>query len=390
MPPRLIDRYRQRVPSLPPRVIDAGLAAICAGLMLLELFWMEGAEPTVTGVLVIIVATLPVLVRRQHPELALVAAMVLLFAITETSRISQTISATPVVCGYALASVRGRRSLWAVPPTMATVLLLLAIYSPHALVSTETLRNLALVVLPPALGVMARDRRALLAGLVDRAETAERTREEETRRRVSEERLKIARDVHDVVAHAMVAINVQAGVGAHLLARDPDHARETLRNIKRVSGEALTDLRSMLGVLRGPDDAAPIRPAVDIAAIDDLRNSLAAAGVEVDVSIAPGAVPLPASVGSTAYRIVQEALTNVLRHAGTTTARVRVSRHDDRVVIEIEDDGTGTSTPDHSGSGNGIRGMRERASAAGGTLEAGPRPEGGWRVAATLPAGITS
>jgi signal transduction histidine kinase len=336
------------------------------------------------------VAALPVLVRRQHPELALVAAMVLLFGVTETSGTELTIAITPVVCGYALASARGRRALWAVPPTMVTVVLLLAVYSPYDLASADTLRNLALVVLPTALGVMAHDRRQLLASLVTRAETAERTREEETLRRVGEERLRIARDVHDAVAHAMVAINVQAGVGAHLLDRDPDHARETLRDIKRVSGEALADLRSTLGVLRDPDDAAPVRPTADLTSIEDLRAGLAAAGVEVEVSIDPGAAALPPTIGATGYRIVQEALTNVLRHAGTTTARVRVSRGDDVLLIEVDDDGTGTAPPDESGSGNGVRGMRERAAAAGGTLEAGPRPDGGWRVAASLPLGATA
>lgn len=386
-------RYCQNVsrPLVPPVLLDIGLAALCAGVMLLELVRTEAGEPTVAGVAAIAVATLPVLVRRQRPVLALVAAMVLLFAIAETTAVSQTIAVSPVVCGYTLASARGRRALWAVPPTMATVLVLLAVYGDHDLWSGDTLRNLALVILPSALGVMAHDRRELVAGLVARAETAERTREEETLRRVGEERLRIARDVHDVVAHAMVAINVQAGVGAHLLDRDPDHARSTLRDIKRVSGEALTDLRSMLGVLRDPDDEdAPVRPVADLAALDDLRDGLAAAGVDVDVTVDPSAFPLPASVATTGYRIVQEALTNVLRHADTTTARVHVARVGGSVLIEIEDDGPGTSTPDGPSSGHGVRGMRERATAAGGSLEAGPRPGGGWRVAASLPVGTSA
>ena len=139
--------------------------------------------------------------------------------------------------------------------------MILQVYSPHGLFTWDTVKNLGLVALPLALGVA--DRRCYTAALVDRAETAERTREEETLRRVGQERLRIARDVHDVVAHAMVAINVQAGVGAHLLDRDPEQARVTLRDIKKVSGDALTDLRSMLGILReddGPESAAPVRP----------------------------------------------------------------------------------------------------------------------------------
>ncbi|WP_193611221.1 histidine kinase [Nocardioides lijunqiniae] len=375
-------------PHLPPRVLDVGAFVLCVATMLIELVRSEKGDPSTAGVVAVVAICLPVLVRRQHPELAITAAMVLLFGVTETTPIYQTIAVSPVVCAYALASLRGRRSFWFAPPSMLLVAYILATYSPHSLLDVDTARNLGLVVLPLALGVMAHDRRTMLAGLVERAETAERTREEETRRRVGEERLRIARDVHDVVAHAMVAINVQAGVGAHLLERDPERARGTLRDIKRVSGEALDDLRSMLGILRDPDDEdAPIRPTADLAALDDLRDGLAAAGVDVDIHIDPGAFPLPASIGSTGYRIVQEALTNVLRHAGTTTARVRVARADDRVLIEVEDDGTGTAPTDDSGSGNGVRGMRERATAAGGTLEAGPRPGGGWRVAASLPAG---
>lgn len=196
--------------------------------------------------------------------------------------------------------------------------------------------------------------------------------------------------MHDVVAHAMVAINIQAGVGAHLLDRDPEQARRTLREIKQVSGEALGDLRAMLGLLRRDDDGAPVVPTLGLAEIEDLRGSLGAVGVDLAVEVDPAAAELPATVGVAGYRIVQEALTNVIRHAGRTCAQVRVSLHGadaDRVVrIVVEDDGgEGTAHLGDTGSGNGLRGMRERAIAMGGSFEAGPRAEGGWRVTATLP-----
>jgi signal transduction histidine kinase len=185
-------------------------------------------------------------------------------------------------------------------------------------------------------------------------------------------------------------------VGARLLDRNPEQARGTLQDIKRVSGAALNDLRSMLGVLRendGPDAPAPVHPILDLDGLADLRDTLRSAGLDVDIAVDLGveadAGTLPATVGATGYRIVQEALTNVLRHAGPTSAHVRVTRRDEVVVFEVEDDGGPAGAPAGAGtgSGQGLRGMRERATALGGSLEAGPRPGGGWRVAASLPTG---
>ena len=197
--------------------------------------------------------------------------------------------------------------------------------------------------------------------------------------------------MHDVVAHAMVAINVQAGVGAHLLDRDPEQARRTLEDIKRVSGEALTDLRATLGALRaGDDEDAPVLPTQGLADLAELTEALRSAGVDVDLDVDPATATVPAAVAATGYRIVQEALTNVVRHAPGARATVRIACHGDRVVIEVSDDGRGAvpvGAPAPEGTGHGVRGMQERARAAGGTLEAGPSPEGGWRVLASLPVG---
>lgn len=378
---------------LPARVADVAIFVGCAAAMLVELARSHKSEPSVLGILAILVACAPVLFRRDHPVPAMACAVLALFGITSTSGIYETIPIPSVICGYALAVRLGRRAaIWAGLLVAPVVVVLILTYSVHPVLGWDTAKNLGLVALPLTLGVAAHERRAHLAALLDRAESAERTREEEALRRVGEERLRIARDVHDVVAHAMVAINVQAGVGAHLLDRDPAQARATLRDIKRVSGEALTDLRSMLGVLRagdepGTDDgAAPVRPVQGLAEIDDLRDGLGSAGVDLDVRIDPAIATLPASVGATGYRIVQEALTNVMRHAGPTSARVRVARSDDGVLIEVEDDGIATPAAlVGSGAGHGLRGMRERATAIGGSLDAGPRPHGGWLVSARLP-----
>ena len=397
-----------RTSTAPGRVdhlVDAVLFVFCAGAMAIETSVGEKAVTTPAAYVAVVLAAAPVLLWRRRPLLAGVLTMTLMFGVLETTHLYQTIAFPAVVCGYGLALLLGRRvALPAGVVTVALVLLILAIYSPHSLWGWDTARNLGFVAVPLALGVAGHDRRLASAALLERAESAERTREEETLRRVGEERLRIARDVHDVVAHAMVAINVQAGVGAHLLDRDPEQARTTLRDIKKVSGDALGDLRSMLGLLRQEDDepGAPVVPTQGLGQVDALRESLASAGVDLDLDIDASADLLPAAVGSTGYRIVQEALTNVMRHVGPTSARVRVTREDDGVFpvvrIEVEDDGGADPHAEPhaephagalvgAGSGNGLRGMRERATAVGGSLEAGPRAGGGWLVTATLPVG---
>lgn len=384
-----------RLRAVPARVVDLALVVVCVALMWADLVRSPDADVTAAAVAAVVVGSLPVLLRRRAPVTAFVLAMLLLFAVLSVAGIYVMIAGPAVICGYALAAARGRRAaLVTAAVALPLVVLILQVYSPHGYFTWDTVTNLGYVAVPLALGVAAHDRRAYTAALVDRAESAERTREEEALRRVGEERLRIARDVHDVVAHAMVAINVQAGVGAHLLDRDPEQARSTLREIKRVSGESLDDLRSILGLLRedeldGPASTAPVRPTQGLAAIEDLRDGLGSAGVELEVDLDPAIGALPAAIDATGYRIVQEALTNVLRHAGPTTARVKVAHRDDTIVIEVENDpGRGPAPNQHAGSGNGLRGMRERAAAVGGSLEAGPRDGGGWRVAAALPVGV--
>jgi signal transduction histidine kinase len=375
-------------------VLDLGIAAVLAAAMVAEMAYRTDnrTETTPLAIAVVVVAVLPTLTRHRYPGWSMVACMALLYVVLAIVDVHYTAPFSSMLCGYSLALVADRRrvvlaGLALVPAVVAAVL----IFSDHrTLLDAEIPKNLAFVAAPLLIGVAVRNRRDYLAALVDRAETAERTRDEEARRRVGEERLRIARDVHDVVAHAMVAINVQAGVGAHLLDRDPEQARRTLKDIEKVSGEALSDLRSTLGMLRedaAADDGAPVRPAQSLRELDELGESLRTAGIEVDLDVDPATATLPASVTSTGYRIVQEALTNVVRHAGGSHARVRVTRGADALVIEVDDDGGDEASAAPPGAGQGVRGMRERAQAAGGTLEAGPQAGGGWRVVATLPTG---
>jgi signal transduction histidine kinase len=224
---------------------------------------------------------------------------------------------------------------------------------------------------------VTRNRRAYLAEAAARAHAAEQWVEEEARRRATEERLRIAREVHDVLGHHLSLINVQASAALHR--PDPERSEQALTAIKQASKETLRELRATLGVLR-QDGEAPTAPAPGLAQVDDLVAAAQAAGLTVRTELAEPR-GLPAEVDLAAYRIVQEALTNVARHAAASGAVVRVRPDEGDLLVEIEDDGT--AVPGEPG--NGIRGMAERARALGGSLDTGLRPDGGFRVCARLP-----
>jgi signal transduction histidine kinase len=205
---------------------------------------------------------------------------------------------------------------------------------------------------------------------------------------VDAERLRIAQELHDVVAYSFATISVQAGVGAHVASASPDKAAEALRIIKTISGEASRELRAILGVLRRADAANgdPLGHSLD--EIDCLAATTTEAGLATDVTVCGRARSLPPALDRAAYRIVQEALTNALRHAGPAAASVSLAYEPDRLVIDIVDDGRGFTVKSEGpmpGFGHGIAGMRERALGVGGELEAGPQPDGGFRVHAMLP-----
>ncbi len=218
-----------------------------------------------------------------------------------------------------------------------------------------------------------------------RAAEIDSRRVAEARRAASEQRLAIARDLHDVVAHNISVINVQANTALHLMDRQPERAREALTAIHDVSRQALAELRSVLGVLRASDGSgAPLGPSPGLGRLDELASGTPGIAVRVVTDGSPR--PVPAGVDVAAYRIVQEALTNSVRHSGGRTATVRLRYDPDSLTISVEDDGRGGVTGPVV-TGNGVAGMTERARALGGTLEAGPRPGGGFRVRAYLPVG---
>jgi signal transduction histidine kinase len=234
-----------------------------------------------------------------------------------------------------------------------------------------------------AVGAYVAARRQWLAAESDRAARAEQAREEETRRRVDAERMRIARELHDVVAHSMAMINVQATAASMQLAADPARAAEAIQAIRTASKSGLRELRAILEVLREVDGRSPAVPVPDLRAIAALVEATRAAGTPTKLESTEPPAPLPPPVALAAYRIVQESLTNVVRHAGRVAATVGVRQDRGYLYVDVVNEGGAAAFSE--GSGAGLAGMRERAAALGGTLDAGPRPGGGFAVRARLP-----
>ncbi|MFI6763449.1 sensor histidine kinase [Micromonospora sp. NPDC050417] len=243
-------------------------------------------------------------------------------------------------------------------------------------------------IISTTLGESVRSRRVIAADAQQRAELAERAREEETRARVDAERLRIAREVHDTVAHAIAIINVQAGVTAHVLDKRPEQARDALRTIEQTSSRALQEMRAVLGVLRKDDER---EPHAGLDQVDELARKAGEAGLDVTVEQTPATAPMPSAVSGAAYRIIQESITNVIRHVGPTRVTVAIETGPDALRIRVTDEGSRHRVPVPTraagppSTGRGIIGMRERCQLLGGDLRARARPGGGFEVVARLP-----
>lgn len=251
---------------------------------------------------------------------------------------------------------------------------------------TYTLVNVALLAAVLLLGEAVRHRRAWAQEVRERLRQAEEHRAEEAARRLEDERFRIARELHDVLAHTIAAVSVQAGVAAELIADSPDQARKSLQIIREQIREAIGELRAMVALLRGSGPEVLHAPAPGLGELETLVRFAGRAGVDVECSVTGQVRPLPAAIELTAYRIVQESLTNVVRHAHASWARVSVHYEPLALVLRIEDNGWGSDAVT-ADDGHGLVGMRERATALGGSLTAGPRAEGGYVVSAHLPIG---
>lgn len=379
-------------PDLRPRALAWHDAVPALGLLVIGLFGTQPAgdnqphwsnQPDHLTYALVIIAASSLLIRRIAPMgmLALCGA-----AITTYLALGYPfgpILLTAPFAVYAVASqVPARRALLgagALFVAVFTAALIRLIGRDDGSVVTAILAFglawLAVIAGPTAVGIAMKVRRESEAGV----------KAAQARRAVSEERLRMAQELHDVVGHGLAVIAMQAGVALHVLDRNPDKARESLEAIRATSRESLDGLRAELDVWRSPDDpAAPRRPTPGLADLPVLveRIRVGGVGVELRMSELDG---VPGDVDVAAYRILQESLTNVLRHAGAAAATVEVRREDDVLALAVTDRGSGSPPDPDRSDGTGIRGMRARAEALGGTLEAGPRPDGGFAVRARLP-----
>jgi signal transduction histidine kinase len=382
---------RERLRAAGPWVLDGLLAVVmaAAGFAVLAsaLPFDPGSPRAWAAYLLVAAHTLPIAVRRRYPLPTLAWALLTGAAFAALGLNLVVLSFSILIYLYTVAAARPRRVSLAGLAAAEGLLLVVWLANPGAVGDGGTLVVDGLIMAAAWwLGDVSRRRQEAIVAARERAAELEAAREELARRAVTEERLRIARELHDVVAHSMSIIAVQSGVGAHLLDSRPEEARKALAAVEVTSRQALVEMRRLLGVLR--QEAEPrggLAPAPGLGGVEALAAEVARAGVRVEVRIEGTPAELPAGLELSAYRIVQEALTNVVRHAGPATARVAVRYAADRVEVEVADDGRDGDPAGQDHGGHGIAGMRERAALYGGTLEAGPRPGGGFRVAASLP-----
>jgi signal transduction histidine kinase len=360
----------------------AALAAVTARL------GDHGLRPDALGWTLLLGAHVPLVWRRHRPLLVLLVVMVCIAPYHAlVNNHAAPIFATMVVLYTVAATGTVRRTLLTGAAVLGVTLILNALTNPDG--TLEILRISGWVFAFLFCGIDVRYYRQYVASIVERAERAERTREEEARRRVAEERLRIARDLHDLLAHSITLIGVQTSVAAHVLAADPERldratVAKSLDDIAETCRTARGELRTTLEVLREQGVAGEARgPLPGLDGVPDLVAAARLAGARVESAVRVRRAP-PA-VGAAAYRIVQEALTNAVRHAGPEPA-IRVELYEERgaLRLSVTDDGP-CPAPTAPSAGYGLVGMRERARSVGGTLDAGPRDEGGFAVSAVLP-----
>jgi signal transduction histidine kinase len=388
-----IMREVMRRGALSPVVADAGLGvAVAVGLL-------AATRPLDAGA-VALAATVAaaVAVRRRYPMAALAVLNAVPLVWYLGARPGLLITLVPLIGCYTLAAHRGWR--WGLAGAVLTALIqVIAIRI--VLADTETAGVVPTTVLSAATagsaGAAVGYYRAMLAATRAQLAREIQTREERARRLAVEERLRIARELHDVFGHTMATISVQAGVGLHVIEQRPGQAREALAAIKKICDDGLTDVKTILGVLRTDrstdtgtttdgEAGQPRAPQGGLDRLSELLDTTRAAGLRVELNVDGDPRPLPAPVDLAAYRIVQEALTNVLRHAEARTVRLALTHEPSRLLIRIRDDGPTAGHHTAAGhGGHGIAGMTERARALSGRLTAAPHPDGGFEVCAELP-----
>lgn len=354
------------------RATDVALAAFLAVVLLLEVVTTDDIDvPRTLSVPVALAMSLPLLLRRPHP--LPVAAMAL--GAWAVQGLAGDWDLEPQTALLAIAVVFWSIGMFAAERASligaAAALLAVLVHEPGDFI----------VLGPLMAGVYAAGR--LMRSREELARTLERTRAESERRAVSEERDRIARELHDVVGHSIALMTVQAGAERLALGEHQPGTTEVLAEIEATGRETLAEMRRLLGVLHGPEGAGALAPQPGLAQVEAILERIRQTGIDVELETVGEAVPLAPSMDISAYRIIQESLTNVLKHAEARSARVRIEHAREHVQIEVTDDGR--ARPANGIGGRGLVGMRERVAVYGGTLEAGADPEGGWRVRARLP-----
>lgn len=369
-------------------LLDAAVPLIVGAVIVGAGLAQGGTSAQPLTLMIGLAAAATLVARRRAPgwTLAITLALVQVLFMTNAA-VGPVAVLAPAVALYSLALTRGRvQQLLAAIAAVAAVISADVLHASSANV-LQTLAHVSLVAIPLLAAETLRARRCHVAVLLERLALAEQSREQEAQRRVEHERLRIARDLHDVVAHTLTTINVQAATAAQLLDRKPAHARAALETIEDASRDAIAELRAVLGVLRDRDDPdAPRAPAPGIENVTELVQRAHDAGLDTELQIS-GRRPerLLDAVSLAAYRIVQESLTNAHRHAGGSTVSVRLSFEPDELAVAVANS-AGTAPPPAAAltPGVGIIGMAERAEAIGGTLQTASLPNG-FRVDARLP-----
>lgn len=345
-----------------------------AAVLALPRHWLDDRQLDALGITLLVLATLPVLVRRRYPIQGLLFCLAVQMAYHALNYTHEVMLPVAVVLIYTVSLTTSRASTLAMVGISVAGVLVSASVPQDESIGAEVISPLGWFAVAAVGGQAMRLHRALLT------ETSER--------RVAEERLRIARDLHDVLAHHIVVINAHAGVAAHLLDERDDPAlapiSQSLHTVADASSGALAELRTTLDVLRGNEVDGDRHPTPDLDGLARLVAVTTAVGVQVELSVRGSSRPLPAAVEITLYRIAQEALTNVVKHAHAQRALVQLEYDEEEVRLEVTDDGRGRSG-NGSTAGYGIAGMNERAQSVGGELVTGDGRYGGFRVAVTVP-----
>lgn len=383
--------WQRRIPwPLPPWLADLAVAALVALLTGLDAAVNDSGHRQADWLtwLLYAVSVAALLVRSRWPVAVTVVTGAACAGWALYGHIGELLNLPVMVALYALAVQGDRRRTLRTAVLAALVSGVVSFIAGKDVAQPQGAPLLEMLwpLVPLLLGEVVRGRRELMKEYADRAERAEADREREARRKVDQERVRIARELHDVVAHTVSAMTVQAGLALDALDSRPEVARTAMRQVRTSGKEAVRELRATVGVLREGRRAPSVDPAPRLAQLDELVERVRGGGLRVSLHVDTGGRELPQLMELAAYRIVQEALTNVIKHADARHVAVSVAAAGGRLAVEVTDDGTATAgDAARTGEGYGLIGMRERTTAVGGGLEAGPLQGGGWRVRAVLP-----